>query len=299
MSRAAMALESSWGRWSDYPELAKARLSALVLATTATGFWMGATPVAAPAPLWAVLLGTALVVGGANALNEWWERGPDSLMQRTRQRPLPAGRLSPQAALRFGIGCLAAGELLLAVCVNALSAWLAVAGAASYVLGYTPLKRVTPLCTLVGAVPGAMPPLIGWAAARGTLDAGAWGLFAILFLWQLPHFLALALLYQEDYARAGFRMLPLLDPEGAATARQIVLYALALLFASLFPAWIGLSGRLYWTGALAAGAAFLAVSVDAARHHRSSPHARRLFLASVGYLPGLLALLALDKLLAG
>ncbi len=296
MSHTAVALGARGIRWSDYAELTKARLSALVLATTATGFWMGWTPTQPAAPLWIVLLGTALVVGGANALNEWWERVPDAAMRRTRHRPLPAGRLSPPTALWFGLGCASVGVLLLALSVNALSAWLALLGLVSYVLAYTPLKRVTPLCTLVGAIPGAVPPLIGWAAARGSVDAGAWSLGAILFLWQLPHFLALALLYRDDYARAGFRMLPLIESDGTATGRQIILYALALLLASLFPAWLGIAGRLYWAGALAAGLAFVFVSVEAACH-RSDPRARRLFLASVAYLPFVLALMALDKAL--
>ncbi len=280
--------------WRDYLELTKPRLSSLVLVTAAVGFWLGMRPGDSLAPLAPALLGLMLVVGGANALNEWSERELDALMQRTKHRPLPAGRLTPAQAQRFGVGCLMAGLAVLTLFVNALSAGLAAFSAASYLFLYTPLKRRTPLCTLIGAIPGALPPMIGWAAARGALGSGAWALFAILFIWQLPHFLALAALYQEDYARAGFKMLPIIAPDGSATARQLVLYGAALLPASLFPSVTGLTGPASFYGALLLGALFLVIVVGAARR-RSLPSARRLFFASILYLPALLALLAWDR----
>ncbi|MBI3996098.1 MAG: protoheme IX farnesyltransferase [Candidatus Omnitrophica bacterium] len=278
----------------DYLELTKPRLSGLVLMTTAVGFWLGvpaSSRVTAFAPL---LIGTWMVVAGANAFNQWMERSYDALMRRTQDRPLPAGRLTPEAAFRFALILSVAGLACLMWAVNALAAILAAIGWASYVLLYTPLKRRSPLCTLVGAVPGALPPMIGWAGARGTLNADAWLLFAILFIWQLPHFLALVILYQEDYARAGFRMLPLVDSGEMATARQTALYGLALLPISLFPTLMGVAGRAYFVGATILGCGFLLVALRAA-WLRSLPTCRRLFRASVVYLPALLVLLAIDR----
>ena len=281
-------------RGADYLALTKPRVVGLVLVTVAAGFWLGLPAGASMAPLVPLVLGTALAAGGANALNQWWERVPDGLMARTRCRPLPAGRLSPDAACRFGVGSCLLGVLLLALAVNLASALLTTLTAAVYLLAYTPLKRVTSLCTLVGAVPGALPPVIGWAAARGGLSIEAWGLFGILFLWQLPHFLAIAVLYRDEYARAGFRMLPVLEPDGWATARQTVVYGLVLLPVSLVPAMHGVAGMWYGYGALALGTAFLAVALKAA-WLRSVPACRQLFLASVTYLPLLLLLMAVDK----
>ena len=279
---------------ADVLELTKARLSLLVLITTAVGFWIGLRPGDSLGRLLPVLLGTALVIGGANALNQWLEREPDALMERTKRRPIPAGRVAPETARRWGLLCAFGGTLLLSLTVNSVSALLALAGLASYVLVYTPMKRRTPLCTLVGAIPGALPPLIGWAGARGTLGAEAWVLFAILFVWQLPHFLALALLHREDYARAGFHMLPLIESGGPTTARQMFLYGMALLPASLCPTVFGLAGPAYFFGALILGLGFLAIAARAA-WWRTPRAAWQLFFASVLYLPLLLALMALDR----
>jgi len=286
------------GGLADYLALTKPRVSSLVLMTTAVGFWLGMRTAAQLALLLPVCVGTALVVGGANALNQWMERGPDALMQRTRHRPLPAGRMSPEAAFRFGLGLSVAGLALLATLVNVLSACLAASAWAIYLIGYTPMKRRTPLCTLVGAIPGALPPMIGWAGSRGALATEAWALFAILFVWQLPHFLALAVLYRDDYARAGFPMLPLVETGGLATARQTALYGMALVPISLFPTLIGVAGAAYFCGATVLGLAFFLIAARAA-WVRSRASAQQLFRASVGYLPVLLGLLAYDRVPLG
>ena len=269
---------------SDYLELTKPRLSALVLATTGAGFWLGMRQPQRLLSLIPTMLGTALIVGGANALNQWSERSLDALMHRTKHRPLPTGRLDPVAACRFGIALSLAGVMLLALAVNWLSALLAAVSWASYVLVYTPLKRRTPLCTLVGAIPGALPPMIGWAAARGALGLEAWTLLTIVFLWQLPHFLAIAWMYREDYARAGFLMLPVIEPDGRSTGRQAVLYAAALLPLSLVPTLIHMAGPAYFAGALALTLLFLGLTIKFART-RAVSDARRLFLGSIIYLP--------------
>ena len=280
--------------WRDYAELSKARLSALVLLTTGVGFWLGVSGPQRLAVLAPTCLGTALVVWGANALNQWLERGPDALMPRTQHRPLPSGRMHPASALRFGLWTSVAGLAMLAVAVNFLSALLALVSWVSYVLCYTPAKRWTPLCTLIGAVPGALPPMIGWAAARGTLGPEAWSLCAILVIWQIPHFLALAVLYRDEYARAGFPMLPLIEPDGSMTSRQILLYSMALLPVSLFPALTGIAAAPYFYGAFLLSLAFMALGVRAA-WARSRRSARELFLGSVVYLPALLGWLALNR----
>lgn len=279
---------------SLYLELTKPRLSLLVLTTTAAGFWMGTEGLLSWGRFLRTLLGTVLVVGGANALNEWMERDADALMRRTQRRPLPAGRLSPEAARRFGWALIAGGVLWLGAAVGILSAALASLAAVSYLDAYTPMKRSTPLCTLVGAIPGALPPMIGWAAARGVVSREAWALFALLFVWQLPHFLAIAVLYREDYLRAKFRMLPVTELHGAATARYTALYGLVLVPVSVFPAVIGMSGVVYGIGALCLSLIFLTLSVRSALA-RSTLSCRHLFLASVCYLPLLLILLVLDK----
>ncbi len=289
-----LASDSVSRRLGDFCELTKPRLSGLVLFTTAVGCWLGMRS-AAQAPLFlSTMIGTALVVAGANALNQWAERDQDRLMLRTRHRPVPTGRLHPDSAHRFGAALVLAGVVYLALAANLLAAGLAVVSAVSYLALYTPMKSASALCTLVGAIPGALPPVIGWAAMRGTLGPEAWALFAILFIWQLPHFLGIALLYRDDYARAGFCMLPLTEPHGFVTARQIVLYGLVLVPASLFPSFLGLAGACYGIGALLLSAAFLAIGVRAALV-RSTVCARHLFLASVAYLPLLLLLLACDK----
>lgn len=280
--------------WRDYLELTKPRLSSLVLVTTGAGCWLAMRRPDELVRLAPTVIGTALVAGGANALNQWMERIPDALMHRTQRRPLPSGRLAPTNAFRFGIGLSLAGVLVLAGWVNLLSALLAALSWASYVLIYTPLKRRTPLCTLIGAIPGALPPMIGWAGARGTLGPEAWALFGILFVWQLPHFLALAVVYREDYARAHFQMLPVTESEGLATAHQTILYGLVLVPLSLLPASLGLAGPSYGYAALLLSLAFFALAVRAACA-RSAQSAHRLFRASILYLPALLGLLAFHK----
>jgi len=279
---------------ADYLELTKARLTLLVVLTAAVGFWLGLRDPARLAVLWPLCLGTALVVGGANALNQWMEREADARMRRTCHRPLPSGRMRPATACRFGLGMSLAGLGILIVFVNLASALFAAAGWASYLLIYTPLKRRTPLCTLVGAVPGALPTLIGWAGARGALTVEAWALFFLLFIWQLPHFLSLAVLYRDDYIRAGFPMLPAIEPDGCVTARQMALGGLALVPISLFPASIGLAGGAYFFGAMLLGLGFFALAARAA-WSRSRRSAQQLFRASVLYLPVVLALLAWDR----
>ena len=279
----------------DYLELTKPRVTTLVLVTVLAGFWLGMRSAAQLVLLAPLLCGTALAVGGANALNQWSERVPDALMERTRRRPLPSGRLHPEEARRFGLLSSVAGIVYVAVAVDALAGVLVALSVACYVLVYTPLKRTTSLCTLVGAIPGALPPAIGWAGARGTLGLEAWALFAISFVWQLPHFLAIAVLYRDDYARAGFRVLSIGDGNGLRTAHQTLLYAVVLLPVSLFPALIGMAGARYFYSALLLGLAFLAVSLRAISL-RTMPSTRRLFRASVLYLPLLLALLSMDKI---
>ena len=290
---ASKRLSEAFERLSLYTQLTKPRVTLLVLATAAAGFWLG--PALGRADVFVpFLLGTVLCAGGANALNQWMEREPDSRMRRTRNRPIPSGRLSADEALRFGLLSAAAGLAFLAVTVNGLTAWLALACIASYVLVYTPLKRITALCTLMGAVPGAIPPMMGWAAARGSLDPAAWALFAILFIWQLPHFLAIAVLFREDYAAAGFKMLPVVEPRGLATSVQMVLYGLVLIPVSLVPTLLEAAGVWYFYGALAVGSAFLGACVYAALS-RTQAACRWLFLASILYLPLLFALMVWDK----
>lgn len=277
----------------QFLELTKPRLTSLVLVTTGVGFWLGWERPDALGRLVPLLLGTACVAGGANALNQWWERDLDAQMVRTKNRPLPSGRLSADAARWFGVALMLIGVAWLAFSVNGLAAALAALSAASYVVVYTPMKRLTSLCTLVGAIPGALPPMIGWAGARGTLGVEAWALFALLFVWQLPHFLALAQLYREQYAGAGFQMLSVTEPEGV-TAAQILLYGLVLVPVSLFPAFLGVAGTVYGVGALGLSLMFLWLSIRAASR-RSPASMRALFAGSIVYLSLLLALLAADK----
>jgi protoheme IX farnesyltransferase len=268
-------------------ELTKPRITTLVVLTAWLGFSLAA-PGRSFRPLWAfAILGTALVAAGASALNEYLERDLDAKMRRTQNRPLPEGRLTPDQALGFGVLLSIAGLAILISQVNALTAFLGVLSLASYLFVYTPLKTRTALCTLVGAIPGAIPPMMGWTAARGTLAPAAWVLFAILFLWQLPHFLAIAWMYRDDYARAGFPMLPVVDPEGGSTARMIILYSAILIPVTLLPARIGLTGFSYFYGALGLGLTFLLFGTITA-FVRTPANARRLLLASVIYLPTLL-----------
>lgn len=285
----AAAVPAGTARTADLLQLTKPRITLLVTLSALVGFLVaGASDVALLAH---TLLGTALVAGAAAAFNQLVERGTDGFMHRTADRPLPAGRLAPEVASRFAFGLLAAGSIWLAAFANPLAAFLGAFTTASYVLLYTPLKRVTPLSTVIGAVPGAIPPMIGWAAARNDLGAGAWVLFGIVFFWQMPHFLAIAVLCREDYARAGVRVLPVVEPDGAATGRQAVLYALGLVPVSLLPLPLGLAGGVYGAGALLLGLAFLAAAVRFMAQPNEPARARALFRLSLVYLPLLWLLL--------
>ena len=280
-------------RASSFVELTKPRITALVLVTAAVGYAVASTGSFEAPRFLLFLFGTALLCGGASTLNQYVERDADARMTRTSRRPIPAGRLRPEEALRFGLALCVAGLLALSG-VNLATLLLGAASVVSYVLAYTPLKRVTSLCTVVGAVPGALPPLMGWAAARGTLAPAGWALFGILFLWQLPHFLAIGWLYREDYARGGFPMLGVNDPDGSATGRQAILYTTALLPVTLLAGILASAGRGYLWGALVLGLAFLGCALLFAVRP-SSGAARRLFLASVLYLPILLGLMVFDR----
>ena len=280
---------------SDYWALTKPEVNVLVLASTLAGFYLGSRGPLSGLRLAHTLLGTLLVASGTATLNQFIEREYDARMRRTANRPLPAGRLAPSWALGFGVLLSAAGALDLALAVNALSSLLALLTLGSYLAFYTPLKRRTPLCTLVGAFPGAMPPLIGWAAARGSLSREAWVLYAVLFLWQFPHFLGIAWMYREDYARAGYIMLPPKDVDGRFTGREIFVFTLALLPVSLIPVFLNQAGAIYCLGASLVGLAFLFCGARLA-HSRSNALARRLVLASVIYLPLLFGLMMVDKI---
>ncbi|MBI4604542.1 MAG: protoheme IX farnesyltransferase [Planctomycetes bacterium] len=280
----------------DILELTKARVALLVALTTLAGFVLGSRFTGQAPEAWRILhtlLGTVLVAGAASALNQVLERDRDARMLRTAGRPLPSGRMAVRTALLAGLGLAAAGTWLLAARASVPAACLAALTFLLYVLAYTPLKARTHLATLVGAVPGALPPLIGWIAAGGTFHGPAWTLFGILFFWQIPHFLAIAWLHREDYARGGFPLLTVLDPGGGAAARQAFLNTLALLAVSLLPAWNGQAGRLYAASAVVLGAAFLAAVawLAAARSERS---ARATVTASLAYLPLLLAAMVVD-----
>ncbi|MDH4349776.1 MAG: heme o synthase [Gemmatimonadota bacterium] len=283
-------------RASDFFALTKPRIVLLVMLTAAVGFYMAAPQGVEMVLLVHTLVGTALVAGGSSALNQVAESDVDALMRRTAQRPIPGGRLTRSASAAFAAALGAAGTGYLAVLVNPLTGALAAATLASYVLVYTPLKRRTSLATLVGAVPGALPILGGWTATGSGLSVAAWSLFGIMFLWQLPHFLALAWLYRDDYGRAGLRMLSVGDEDGRQTFPRALVFAAALLPVSLIPTVVGLVGPLYFAGALLLGLWFAATAAVAARR-RDIQAARRLFLVSIAYLPGLLGLLALDKAL--
>jgi protoheme IX farnesyltransferase len=279
---------------ADYVELTKPRITLMVMLTTMVGFVMGSAARVHFPVLLAVLAGTGLVAAGASTLNMLLERRTDALMHRTRNRPLPAGRLRPADVLAWGFALTLVGVLVLGWRAGTLATGVALLTWLSYLLFYTPLKPRTSLSTVVGALPGALPPVIGWAAARGSLDPGAFVLFAILFLWQIPHFLAIAWIYREDYARGGLPMLPVLDPEGKVTGRQAVANSLALLLVSLTPRAAGMAGNVYLAGAVLLGLGFTAVAFRAAVE-RSAPAARGLFVASILYLALLCALLIADR----
>ena len=281
-------------RLADYLELSKPEVTSLILVATAVGFCAASSGQFRADLLAHTLLGTLLVAAGTAALNQFFERDADARMRRTDQRPLPAGRMAPGRALAFGVATGAAGVFYLATTTNRLAAGLALLTMLSYLLLYTPLKAKTPASTTIGAFPGAAPPLIGWAAATGELSLGAWVLYAILFLWQFPHFLAIAWMYREDYRRAGFLMLPVVEPDGLSTARRVVFCLLLLLPVSLLPSVVGLAGPLYLAGALLLGLAFFYCGLRLART-RTLVEARRLLRASVAYLPLLYGLLLVDR----
>jgi protoheme IX farnesyltransferase len=280
---------------ADYAELVKARLTLLVLLTTAAGYYLGASSPLNGRVFFHVVFGTAAAAAGAAALNQWWERRVDALMERTKSRPIPGGRMTPLEALIAGSIFSAFGVVYLALTCNALATILAALTIAIYIFAYTPLKRVSTFNTLVGAVPGALPPLIGWAAARGRIDAGAWSLFAIMMLWQLPHFFAISWMCRDDYSRAGFQMISNDDESGARSASQSVLFSMLLLVVAGLPAFVGVVSAVYVPVELILGGFYVAMSLRFL-NQRSATAARSLFLASITYLPLLLAALVLTKL---
>jgi heme o synthase len=278
----------------DLVELVKARLTLLVLLTTAVGFYIGAEGPINFVALLHTVFGTAAAAAGAAALNQWWEHKFDALMQRTRSRPVPAGRMRPREAVVVGAALSIFGVAYLAFVCNALSAALAAITIIIYILAYTPLKRVSTFNTALGAVPGALPPMIGWAAARGTLNAGAWMLFAILFFWQLPHFFAIAWMYRDDYARAGFQMISSDDRSGERSASQSVFFCMILFVIAGLPAFLGIATVFYLLAELILGGVFIAVAMRFLKT-RAPSDARRLFITSIIYLPLLLGALVLSK----
>jgi protoheme IX farnesyltransferase len=279
---------------ADLIALTKPRVVLMILVTTVVGYYVGLSGAPDYAKLVHLLVGTLLAAGGTLALNQYWERDVDARMERTRVRPLPEGRLAPLEALLFGTAVTVAGLGYLGAFVSPMVLLMTAVTTAVYLFAYTPLKLRTPLCTIVGAVPGALPPVTGWVASREAFGIGAWVLFGILFLWQLPHTLAIARLYRDDYARAGVRLLPVVDAEGTSTERQIVTGCLALLAVSLLPTLIGLAGPVYFVGAFLLGMGFLMLGTRQALTP-SPGSARRVLFASLLYLPILLALLAYDK----
>ena len=279
---------------SAYLELTKPRITFLVAVTAAFGYFLGGRgEVGELLVLFEFLMGTALVAGGAGVLNHVMERDVDRRMERTRDRPLPAGRVRAPSALSFGIGLVLTGLLVLLASSNLLTAFLALLSAFLYVVVYTPMKRMTWLNTSFGAIPGALPPMGGWTAATGEIESGAWVLFSILFVWQHPHFFAIAWLFREDYGRGGFKMLPVVEPDGKSTCRQIIAFSLALIPLSTLPTLLGLSGTLYLVGAIVLGLGMLAAGILLAVT-KSNLDARRLLKASVVYLPLLLLLSVAD-----
>jgi protoheme IX farnesyltransferase len=286
--------KSARTRMFDLAELVKARLTLLVLLTTAAGFYLGAQSPFSYAALFHAVFGTAAAAAGAAALNQWLERKLDALMRRTKMRPVPAGRMRAAEALMLGIVLSIFGVGYLAIACNALSATLAAVTILIYIFCYTPLKRASTANTLVGAVPGAIPPMIGWAAARGTIDAGAWSLFAILLLWQLPHFFAIAWMYRDDYSRAGFRMISSDDRSGERSASQSVFFCILLLVIAGLPTFLGIATPVYLAIELALGGLFIAVAMRFLKR-RTAGAARLLFVTSIVYLPLLLGALVLTK----
>jgi heme o synthase len=278
----------------DYLALTKPRITALIVACTAIGYLFGATPGVRPLTFLHTLLGTALMASGTAALNQWWEYASDGKMNRTRRRPIPAGRMVPADALVFGILLSLAGFAFLWFGVNALASGIGLFTLLSYLFCYTPMKRVSPACTSVGAIPGAMPPLIGYAAATGRLDAWSLALFLILFVWQFPHFYAIAWMYREDYARGGIQMLPVVQPNGQSTVRRVMGFSLLLIPVSVLPWFLGMAGSVYFIAASCAGLVMLGFAFDLA-YQRTVSSARHMLLASVVYLPVLLTTMLLDS----
>ncbi|HEV8043506.1 MAG TPA: heme o synthase [Bryobacteraceae bacterium] len=278
----------------DYIALTKPRITWLILMSTGVGYFFGARGGWHWLTLLHTIIGTGLIASGTAALNQWYERAADAKMKRTQMRPLPSGRLSATNALVFAILISVAGFIELFLAVNALTGWLGLFTLLSYLFVYTPLKQRSPHSTTIGAIPGAMPPLIGYAAASGTLTWDAWILFAILFVWQFPHFYAIAWMYRDDYERAGIRMLPVVEPDGESTARRILLYSLILIPISLIPKFLSMTGNLYLVGAVALGLFFLYAAVRVS-FDRTRLQARRVLLASVIYLPVLYGLMLFSR----
>src|SRR5271169_1246813 len=278
----------------DYIALTKPRITWLILMSTGVGYFFGVQKGWHLLTLIHTIVGTGLIASGTAALNQWMEREADSKMRRTQARPLTSGRLDARKALLFAIAISVAGFVELWFGANPLAALLGLSTLLMYLFIYTPLKQRSPHSTTIGSIPGAMPPLIGFAAASGTLTWDAWVLFAILFLWQFPHFYAIAWMYKEDYARAGIRMLPVVEPDGKSTARRILLYSIALIPISLMPKFFAMAGNIYLYGALALGLAFLYYGLRI-RWDRTRQQARRVLLASVVYLPVLFSLMLFDR----
>ena len=291
----AAALPAAGTRSRDFVALAKPRLNMLVVASTLVGYAMADGEPLGMLAVCGLLLGTGLVAGGASSFNQVIERDLDALMRRTRMRPLPSQRLQPLEGLLFGTVITLAGVLLIVGSSNLLAGAVALATLVTYVAIYTPLKKRTSLGTVIGAIPGALPPIIGWAAVANELSLKAWVLFGIMFLWQLPHFLAIAWIYRDDYARAGFPLLPVIEPDGRSTGRQSVVYAAALVPLSLAPTLMHMAGVVYFTGALTLGLGFLWLTFRFART-RSMKDARQAFFGSLVYLPVLWILMIADKL---
>lgn len=278
----------------DLLTLTKPELTLLSVVTALGGAYLASATTVEPGLLLHTFLGTLLVGGGAGSLNQYLERNYDALMRRTENRPVPSGRVNERTALLFGLALSIAGVIQLALFTHPLAAFLAFTTLVSYLFLYTPLKRVTPFATVIGGIPGALPPLIGWAAVSGELTMGAWSLFFILFFWQMPHFLSLGWMYRKDYARAEYRLLTVVDPTGEAASRQILIYSIALIPAAAMPTMVGTLGLLYFVGALVLSAALLRIAIRL-YHDRSNDTARRLFFGSLLYLSLLVGLMILDR----
>jgi protoheme IX farnesyltransferase len=278
----------------QYYELIKPRIALLIVISTSVGYSYGVAKPFNLVTFFNALLGTALMAAGSATLNQWYERDLDALMNRTKMRPIPAGTVTPVQALTFGVAASVIGALELLIFVNVLAAGLGLLTSVGYLFVYTPLKRKGPICTTIGAFPGAMPPLIGYAAARGCLTVQAWVLFAILFLWQFPHFHAIAWLYREDYERAGIKMLAVVKPFGNALKLEIMTALILLIPATLAPTFLHMAGKVYFAAAIVLDVSFLYFGVQMSREH-SRPRARKLLLASVLYVPLLFAFLVMDN----